>query len=87
MAIEIGQKISPELRDYITRLTTPEFRTDIYINKYRLTDNYCRETLNGNKAVTESTKPMIEDLIKEAISNRKPILDGLNKTHRKLITK
>lgn len=84
MAIEIGNKISESLKDYITTFTTPDERRSIRRKKYTLSDEMLYKVLNGDRNVSEKEIPVLYEFLKLSIKNRAKRIKTLNEVHNEI---
>lgn len=84
MALEVGNKISKELVKYISDLTEMKELYKI-ADKHNMSGELARTLAKGEKPITEKNMPLIEEILKLAISNRKKFLFRINKTHSKAL--
>ena len=83
MAIEIGKRVSRELREYIETFTTPDERKQIML-QYPFGRSAATQALNGYDTLSKSTHPLILDYIKLAMQNRTLKMKTLSKVHNEV---
>lgn len=83
MAIEIGNYITPELKEYINTFVDPSERKTLLRN-YGFSGVLERMVLGGEKPITVNTHEYFIQLVKIAVKNRTKKLPQLNQVHKEL---